>query len=178
MNQERALKVVLVLGGLLFSALIGGANAQDPDSQYLAEADREYAALFSHVENPCPNESTTLSYNLCIGREVEFTQKHLNAFLAAVRGIVTSEEGTASALETAGKVNELDLLNNADRAWQEYKKNLCKLEFAGFYGGSGASSAESECEYRTNRHYVQQVADAVSTCDTGTRHVERTLETV
>jgi uncharacterized protein YecT (DUF1311 family) len=55
----------------------------------------------------------------------------------------------------------LDLLNNADRAWREYKKNLCELEFAEFDGGSGAGSAESECEYQADRQYVRQVADVI-----------------
>jgi uncharacterized protein YecT (DUF1311 family) len=53
------------------------------------------------------------------------------------------------------------MLNSADRAWQEYKNNLCELKFAGFDGGSGASSAKSECEYRVDRQYVKQVADAI-----------------
>ena len=57
---------------------------------------------------------------------------------------------------------ELELLNNADRAWREYKKNLCELDFAAFDGGSGAGSAKSECEYRVNREYVRQVADRIS----------------
>ena len=90
--------------------------------------------------------------------ELEFTEKHLNAFLAAVRRIV-SDEGAAQA---AGKVKELDLLNGADRAWGEYKKNLCELQSAGFDGGSGASSIATECQYRADRQYVQQVADAIS----------------
>jgi uncharacterized protein YecT (DUF1311 family) len=92
---------------------------------------------------------------------VEFTENHLNAFLEAVRGILTNEHGATAGIKPAGKVSELDLLNGADRAWREYKKNLCELEFAGFDGGSGASSAKSECEYRVDREYVKQVADVI-----------------
>ena len=127
----------------------------------MADADREYAAVFSHVENPCAKESTALGYEQCIGNEVEFTENHLNAFVAAVRGILSDEDGGRASTEPVGKVKELELLNNADQAWREYKKNICELEFAGFGGGSGASSAKSECEYRVNRQYVKQVADAI-----------------
>jgi uncharacterized protein YecT (DUF1311 family) len=149
-----------LISGFAILTLIGAVCAAD--HPHVAEADREYAAVFSHGENPCANESTTLSYEQCIGKEVEFTENHLNAFLTAVRGILADEGGAASGAESAGKVNELELLNNADRAWREYKKNLCELDFAGFDGGSGASSAKSECEYRVNREYVRQVADAIS----------------
>ena len=58
-------------------------------------------------------------------------------------------------------MEKLDLLNNADRAWQEYKKNVCELGFTEFEVGSGASSAEGECEYRVDREYVEQMPDAI-----------------
>jgi uncharacterized protein YecT (DUF1311 family) len=143
-------------GGLIALLLAGAANAQDAHP-HVADADREYAAVFSRGENPCPNESTALSYAQCMGKELEFTEKHLNAFLTAVRGIMADED----ASKEAGKVKESDLLDKADRAWREYRKNLCELQFAGFDGGSGAGSAETECEYRADRQYVQQVADAI-----------------
>jgi len=145
--------------GFVIFALIGAANAKD--HPHVADADREYAAVFSHGENPCATESTTFGYEQCIGKEVEFTENHLNAFLAAVRGILADEDGAPAGAESAGKVKKLDLLNNADRAWREYKKNLCALGFAELEGGSGASSAESECEYRVDRQYVEQMADAI-----------------
>jgi uncharacterized protein YecT (DUF1311 family) len=59
-------------------------------------------------------------------------------------------------------MKQLALLNNADRAWREYKKNLCALQFAGFDGGSAAPSAAAECEYRADRVYMQQLADGIS----------------
>jgi len=145
--------------GLVLLALIGVANAKD--HPHVADANREYAAVFSHVENPCANESTTLGYEQCIGKEVEFTENHLGAFLAAVRGILMDQDDAPAPTESAGTVKELELLNNADQAWREYKKNLCNLERAGFDGGSGAGSAEGECEYRVDREYVKQVADAI-----------------
>lgn len=145
--------------GIVILASIGAANVKD--HPHVADADREYAAIFSHLQNPCSEQSTTIGFERCIGREVEFTENHLNAFLDAVRAIVAGERG-ACAVGAACGGRQLDLLNNADRAWREYKKNLCKLEFAEFDGGSGASSAQSECEYRSDREYVRQVADAIS----------------
>lgn len=149
-----------LIGGLIMLALVAVAHAQDAHP-HVADADREYAAVFSHAENPCQKEPTTLSYNQCIGKEVEFTEQHLNAFLAAVRAIVAGDDAAQAPTEAVGKTKELDLLNKADQAWREYKKNLCQLEFAGFNGGSGASSAESECEYGADRQYVRQIADAI-----------------
>jgi uncharacterized protein YecT (DUF1311 family) len=140
-------------------ALIATLHAKD--HPHVADADREYAAVFSHAENPCAKEATTLAYEQCIGKELEFTESHLNAFLTAVRGILTEQDGGPAGSGSARKVKQLDLLNNADRAWREYKKNLCELEFAGFAGGTGASSAQSECEYRVDRQYARQVADAL-----------------
>ncbi len=58
--------------------------------------------------------------------------------------------------------SRLDLLNNADPAWREYKMNLCELQSAGFGGGSRTASAATECEYRADRQYVQQLTDAFS----------------
>jgi uncharacterized protein YecT (DUF1311 family) len=137
----------------------GAANAER--HPHVADADREYAAVFSHGENPCAGGSTTSGYEQCIGKEVEFTENHLNAFLEAVRGILADEDGVPAGAGSAGKGKQLDLLNHADGAWREYKKNLCELEFAGSDRGSGAASAESECEYRVDREYVKQVADAI-----------------
>jgi uncharacterized protein YecT (DUF1311 family) len=146
----------IIFCSLITCMLVSVTNSQDAHP-HVADADREYAAVFSHPENPCPNQSNTVSYEQCIGKELEFTEMHLNAFLAAVRGIVTDDD----AGKDVGKLKELVLLNDADRAWREYKKNLCKLQFAGFEGGTGAASAQMECEYRADRQYVQQVADAV-----------------
>jgi uncharacterized protein YecT (DUF1311 family) len=145
--------------GVVILALIGAANAKD--HPHVADADREYEAVLSHGENPCAKQSTTIGFEQCFGKEVEFTEDHLTAFLDAVRAIVADERGACVGIKPACGVRHLDLLNNADRAWREYKKNLCELEFAEFDGGSGAGSAQSECEYQADRQYVRQVADVI-----------------
>jgi uncharacterized protein YecT (DUF1311 family) len=144
--------------GLAIFTLTVAVSAKD--HPHVADADREYAAVFSHADNPC-QESTTVGWEQCLGKEVEFAEIHLNAFLEAVRGILADEDGGATGTGSAGQPKELDLLNNGDRAWREYKKHLCQLAFAGFEGGSGGPSAELECQYRVDREYVKQVADAI-----------------
>jgi uncharacterized protein YecT (DUF1311 family) len=144
--------------GLVIFTLTGAVSAKE--HPHVADADREYAAVFSHADNPC-HESTTVGWEQCLGKEVEFTENHLNAFLEAVRAILAEEDGSAADAESTGKGKELSLLNSSDRAWRDYKKNLCGLAFAGFDGGTGAPSAELECDYRLDREYVKQVADAI-----------------
>ncbi len=106
--------------GVIILALIGAANAKD--HPHVADADREYEAVFSHGENPCAKQSTTIGFEQCFGKEVEFTENHLTAFLDAVRAIVADERGACVGIKPACGVRQLDLLNNADRAWREYKK--------------------------------------------------------
>jgi uncharacterized protein YecT (DUF1311 family) len=79
-----------------------------------------------------------------------------------VHGIAMDGDAARAAAEAAAKTKQLDLLNNADRAWREDKKSLCELQSAGFGGGSGVASAATDCEYRADLQYVQQLAGAVS----------------
>jgi uncharacterized protein YecT (DUF1311 family) len=144
---------------LVVLAFVGTASAKD--HPHVADADREYAAVLSHPEYPCAQESTNLGYSQCMTKELEFTEEHLNAFLISVRAILADGDGTPADTQPTGKVKQLDILNNTDRAWREYKKNLCELAFAGFEGGSGTGPAQTECEYRADRQYVKDVADAI-----------------
>ena len=146
---------------LMFGSMMAVASAQQKHSD-VADANREYAAIFSHPENPCATKQTTSSYVDCIGKEVTFTETHLAKFLTAIRGIVSQDDaGTATTLPPH-KTRELDLVTRSDSAWQQYRKNMCDLTSAGMAGGSGESSAGLECIYRMNRTYTQQLADAVS----------------
>ena len=106
--------------GVVILTLIGAANAKD--QSHVADADREYEAVFSHGENPCAKQSTTLGFEQCFDNEMEFTENHLNAFLDAVRAIVADERGACSGIKSACGVRQLDLLNNADRAWRDTRK--------------------------------------------------------
>ena len=52
-------------------------------------------------------------------------------------------------------------MNQADSAWRQYRKNVCNLVANGIAGGSGEGNAAAECEYKMDRNYAQQLADAV-----------------
>ncbi len=151
----------LVCCALTLSLAPTAAHAQ-PHHSHVADAKREYAAIFSHPDNPCSMEQTTAGYDDCIGKELAFTEAHLAALLTAVRGIA-SDDAPASPAESAMLAGntELALINNADAAWREYRGNVCRLMEAGMAGGSGAGATGDECEYRMDRQYAQQLTDAV-----------------
>ncbi|HEY1744534.1 MAG TPA: lysozyme inhibitor LprI family protein [Granulicella sp.] len=149
----------LICFALMFGSMMAVASAQQKHS-YVADANREYAAIFSHPENPCAAKQTTSSYVDCIGKEVTFTETHLAKFLTAIRGIASQDDGGTAT--PPRKTRELDLVNQSDSAWQQYRKNMCDLTSAGMAGGSGETSAGLECAYRMDRTYTQQLADAVS----------------
>jgi uncharacterized protein YecT (DUF1311 family) len=136
------------------------ASAQQHRS-YVADANREYAAIFSHPAKGCTTEQTTVSYGDCIGKEVTFTESHLERFLTAIRGIASRDDAGAAATPAPARISELALVNQADSAWQQYRKNVCDLTAAGMAGGSGEGNAAAECVFKMDRVYAQQLADAV-----------------
>jgi len=147
--------------GLVFASLALAAPAQQRHS-YVADANREYAAIFSHPEKPCATEDTTLGYGICIGKEVDFTETHLASLLTAIRGIAARDDAEDATNSSHARFNELALVNQADAAWQLYRKNVCDLTAAGFAGGSGEGNAAAECVFRMDRAYAQQLSDAVN----------------
>ncbi|WP_263360036.1 hypothetical protein [Acidicapsa ligni] len=58
-------------------------------------------------------------------------------------------------------MGELTLLDKVNVAWRQYRQNACELMRAGMAGGTGAGATKTECEYKMDRQYVQQIADAV-----------------
>jgi uncharacterized protein YecT (DUF1311 family) len=143
---------------LLFS---DSASQPQQANSNVADADREYAAVFSHPAKPCPSATNTVSYNLCIQKEIDFTEQHLTAFLAAIRAIASQDDTAPPPNPVYGKRKEVEFLDSADAAWRNYRKNLCSLQAAGMAGGTGQASSEMDCFYRADREYVQQLADAI-----------------
>jgi uncharacterized protein YecT (DUF1311 family) len=164
MKRDRRTAMALVsklIGCALgFSSVMTVAGAQQHHS-YVADANREYASIFSRPENPCPTEQTTAGYGDCIGSAVDFTELHLGKFLIAVRGIASQDDAGARSSAAPGKVSELGLIDKADSAWREYRKNVCELMAAGMAGGSGEGNTAAGCKYKMDRQYAQQLADAV-----------------
>ncbi len=146
--------------GLVVACLTLAASAQQRHS-YVADANREYAAIFSHPEKPCATEDTTLGYGICIGKEVDFTETHLTGLLTAIRGIAARDDAGYAADHLPTRFKRLDLINQADAAWQQYRKSMCDLAAAGMEGGSGEGNAAAECVFKLDRAYAQHLADAV-----------------
>jgi len=145
--------------GLVLAAVALAAPAQQRHS-YVADANREYAAIFSHPEKPCATQDTTLGYGICIGKEVDFSETHLAGLLTAIRGIAAEDDAGYAADHLPTRFKRLDLINQADAAWRQYRKSMCDLAAAGMEGGSGEGDAAAECVFKMDRAYAQQLADA------------------
>ena len=126
--------------------------AQTSGSSHAADAKREYAAVFAHPDNPC-TWTDNASYLECMGKEIAFTEGHLDAFVAAMRAVAAGDD--SSDLKAR---KEADEFNKTDLAWREYRKNACSLQFALFEGGTGGAPAMAECELSLDRDYMKLLA--------------------
>jgi uncharacterized protein YecT (DUF1311 family) len=147
----------LIVFGFMMLLGAAGVHAQDAKS-HVADAKREYAAIFSHPESPCtgPDSSNTVGYETCMSKELDFLQPHLDAFLAALRLV---EAGTSPATASSGnKLSSVQLFDKTTAAWKSYRNNLCQLAFSEFDGGTGAAPAEQQCLYEQDRAYVKTIA--------------------
>jgi uncharacterized protein YecT (DUF1311 family) len=146
---------------LVLIAITLAASAQQRHS-YVADANREYAAIFSHPEKACATEDSTAGYGSCIGKEVTFTETHLASLLTAMRGIAAQDDARYAADHLPTRFKRLDLVNQADAAWRLYSKNICALTAAGFEGGSGEGNAAAQCIFDMDRTYAKHLADAIA----------------
>jgi uncharacterized protein YecT (DUF1311 family) len=142
---------------LMFCLVMATASAQQHRS-YVADANREYAAIFSHSEDPCSATQNEAELDDCIGKEVTFTEAHLARLFIAIRGIASQD---ATVVPGTHRESEVSLLDKADSAWRQYRQNMCGLWAAGMAGGSGEGASADYCMYKMNRTYAQQLADAV-----------------
>ena len=138
----------------VFCTAMTTVSAQQHHS-YVADAKRECAAVFSQPEKPCASAEDEASYKRCIGKVVELTDAHFTRLFIAIRGIASQDDADATMK------SRLPLLDNADAAWRQYRKNMCDLWAAGMAGGSGENAAADECVYKLDRTYAQQLSDAV-----------------
>ena len=121
---------------------------------YIDEGYRHYAAVLGRPADPCPDDST-VTHEVCMGKELAFVGAHLDAFIAALRGFLA----TRLASPKSGVQSELETLNKADAAWRLYRAEVCKLQFDYFTGGGGtiAVPARADCELRLDRAYMEQL---------------------
>lgn len=140
---------------LCFAAATLGAQDIKP---HVADAMREYAAIFSHPDAVCTgaDASSTVGYETCMNKELTFLEPHLDAFVAAVRAI---EAATAPPAFTQDKFSALQIFDKTTAAWKVYRDSLCQLASSGFGGGTGAAPAAMQCLYEQDRAYVKSVAN-------------------
>ena len=150
-----------VCSGMLLVSAVPAAFGQ-PHRSFVADANREFAAIFSHPKTACSSRQTTSGYSDCISRQVAFTELHLANLITAIRGIAAQDDAQAvQDAPSSAHFNESAALKGADLGWKQYRKNLCDLRSAGMAGGSGEGNAAAECVFEMDRAYAEQLADAV-----------------
>lgn len=125
----------------LYSLIAVGQSAA---IQHGAAANREYAAVFVHSDNPCSADYSTAPYMQCMSRELMFVELHLNAFVEDLRGI-------------AGSAEELAALNQTDEDWRAYRRSICGLPLKRF-AGTTRGPMSAECQLSLDRAYMKQLS--------------------
>jgi uncharacterized protein YecT (DUF1311 family) len=141
---------------LMFS-IACAAGAQNTSSHHpVADAKREYAAVFAHPDQPCKGTDDA-SYIACMSKELDFTQAHLDAYMTAMRGAAADWDAGGPAGPNAKKI--LDELNRTDTSWRAYKQNACSLQVALYQSGTGGGPASLECALAFDRTYIKMLYD-------------------
>jgi uncharacterized protein YecT (DUF1311 family) len=122
------------------------ARCQAAAVEHGAAANREYAAVFAHPDNPCSTDYATAPYMQCISKELTFIEPHLDAFIDALRGMAGSQE-------------ELAALNQTDTAWRDYRKAACALPYKRFPEGTIKGPLSAECQLSLDRAYMKQLSN-------------------
>ncbi len=81
------LRLVMGAGALVLAAISITAHGQSEKPDPGATANREYAAVFAHPDNPCSANYATLPYMQCMDKELSFIEPHMAAFVEALRGL-------------------------------------------------------------------------------------------
>jgi uncharacterized protein YecT (DUF1311 family) len=136
-----------IVSGLLTIILIASvtAAAQSAAIENGTAANREYAAVFAHSDNPCSADYATSPYMHCMSKELEFVELHLNAFVEDLRGL-------------AGSPDELAALNKTDTAWRVYRESSCSLPLKRFSGGTIKGPMSADCQLNLDRAYMKQLS--------------------
>ncbi len=139
---------------LLVCFIASLSRAQESSSQYAKKAQQEYAAVFSHPDQPC-QWADNYGFLQCMNKEIDFTEAHLDAFVTAMKGIA-AERDAAKPPDTNHK-KAVDTLNQTDSSWRQYRKSACSLAFS-FGPGTGAAPASANCELSMDRDYMKMLA--------------------
>jgi Lysozyme inhibitor LprI len=144
------------LGGEVLLILLccrGPAYSQDAFS-YAVDAHREYAAVFGHSDDPCHSDGP-VAFETCMGRELAFVESHLDAFVIDIRGVLSANKAT----DKKGTNSRLTMLNKADAAWRQYRKQVCGLSYDYFRGGQGTiiRPAVGICRLSLDKAYMSRL---------------------
>lgn len=151
----------LCVAGIAGLLSIGMASAQvNPGHSHIADAKRESAAVLAFPEEPCTGQdasTTTSGYEGCMTRQLSRLEPHLEAFVAAMRGI--AQEFDQPPAKRGTLPSTLASFNKTDASWRKYRDDFCRLSYSWFDGGTGAAPAEQQCLYQLDRAYVKNLAN-------------------
>jgi len=135
-----------VMAGLVAIAICPiAAVSQSAAIQHGAAANREYAAVFAHSDDPCSADYATAPYLQCMSKELSFVEAHLDVFVEDLRGV-------------AGSPEELAGLNKTDAAWRAYREGICTLPLKRF-AGTVKGPMSVECQLSLDRAYMKQLSN-------------------
>lgn len=150
MSSRRAIHIVL-----LASLVPASLWPQSTTETYRDDATGHSKAVLERSDDPCQDDGA-VPFGVCMHHELELVEGHLDAFIAAMRGVFATSE--VSPERKAG--SELEALNRADAAWRLYRAQVCKLSLDYFKGGqvSVAVHEEGICRLRLDQAYVRQLS--------------------
>ncbi|HWZ50043.1 MAG TPA: lysozyme inhibitor LprI family protein [Granulicella sp.] len=108
-------------------------------------ANLEYAAVFSRPETPCSDNYATTPYVMCMSKELEVIEVHLDAFVEDLRGVTGSQD-------------ELLALNQTDTTWRAYRASACQLPLRRFGTGTIKAPMSVDCQWRLDRAYMEELS--------------------
>lgn len=141
---------------------------QQADSAFKREMARKKAG-------DCPNARTTYAEETCLGNAIKDSEANYQSFSGAIRALlgqknplVTNTEAfvgpSGKPLSAESLVKEFD---QAETAWQTYRKTQCSAAYDLFKGGSIAPVMEEICELGLIR---SRMTDLNSIYDMTLRH--------
>jgi type II secretory pathway pseudopilin PulG len=106
----------------------------------------------------CLGAQTTYDTVTCLGKEIETTQRNLDAYIEAFRGVfalsLPEEWRVSSASPTADEF--LKDFNDAEDKWTAYKRAICSSAF-GLAQGTAAPIDQAYCQLKLMRSHMREL---------------------
>lgn len=110
----------------------------------------------------CPNERTTVDISTCLKREVEKTASNYRAYsdgLRSIEGLTapggSSSNGPGNKYPTSQEL--VTQFDDAETAWQAYKKAQCSAAYRAYQGGTIAPIMQLTCELTLFRDRMREL---------------------